>query len=56
MVITNDVTPGLEHHHSDGTTRECIANDKLGYYARILLIDTKVDNSGPLTLILLAGW
>ena len=25
-----DVTPGLEHHHRNRTTGECVTNDKLG--------------------------
>ena len=25
-----DITPGLEHHHSNRTTGECVTNDKLG--------------------------
>ena len=41
-----NVTPGLEHHHSDGTARESITDDEFGDDVQAdLLIGDSLDHS-----------
>ena len=41
-----DVTPGLEHHHGNGTTRKRVTDDELGNDVQAdLLVGDSLDNA-----------